>query len=248
MSCCGRQRLRLPSTRVRAAVPTKEMLYSAHTTSLTGLDSKRYNLAGPLIRAPGRPANGWRATLPIKGQNVEVHGRTPVETYNHAVTLLGRNGLRVPAHDIWLNLNMVWMARTPEKYHIVRMGDLLKISRVVEAAPADPRKRSYKPSDYGRFLWGWLNLFLAREEYHFRDFLTQCVYVLDVVNPDTNPEIGCAECFREFGKAVQKLKEQPQTNREGARKWLVDVHNEVNQRIGKKVLTYAEASKAAYWT
>lgn len=228
---------------------TNDVLYHTTVTSLTGLDSKRYSLQMSLVRSPGRPASGWRATLPIKGQNIQVDGRTPVEVYNAAVTVLGRNGLQVPATDIWLSLNIQWLSRTPEKHHLVPLSDLLHISKIQEpeAKDRDPKRRSYKPSDWGAIAWQWLNLFLAREEYHFRDFLTQCAYVLDMLNPATNSEIGCAECWKDFGKHVEKLKAQPGLDREGARHWLVDTHNAVSKKIEKKVLQYEEAAKKAFW-
>ncbi len=213
-----------------------------------GLDGMQHSLQSPLIRAPGRPSGGWRVVVPVNGQNVTVEGGSPVAVYNAVVALLKRNGKTIPPGDIWITLSIQWLSRTPEKYHIVPLSDLLLITAPGKLeSPPDPRKRSYKPSDWGHLAWGWLNLFLAREGYHYREFLLQVNYVLDLLNPATNFEIGCAECFREFGMKVEELKKMPETNQAGARKWLVDVHNAVNYKLSKPVLSYKAAAKKAFW-
>jgi hypothetical protein len=224
------------------------MFYVPTKGTVIGLDSKTYSLRMPLIKAPGRPANGWRVSLAVKGQTISVDGKTPMDVYNNSVQMLRRNGMDVPADDIWLNLNIQWLARTPERYHLVPAGDLMLISKVGLAGEVHASRRSYKPSDWGRLAWGWLNLFLAREEFHYREFLVQLKYVLDLLNPDTNPEIGCAECYREFSIMVSKIQNKPGMTREEARQWLVSTHNSVNARLGKKVLTFETASKLAFWT
>lgn len=206
-------------------------------------------MMGALIRPPGRPQGGWNAVLPIKGQSVRVEGRTAVEVYNAAVMVLARNGLKSTTPSVWLNLNLQWLNRTPAKYHIVRPSDLLIVAKAVEPEPVerDLRRRLYKPQDWGASAWNWLNLFLAREEFHYRDFLTQLEYVLDILNPATNPEIGCAECHKETLLAVDKVKNRPGLTRQEAREWLVAFHNAVSRRIGKPVLTFDAAAKKAFW-
>ncbi len=207
-------------------------------------------MLGPLIRTPGRPQGGWNAVIPIKGQSVRVEGRTAVEAFNAAVLALSRNGVSSNTPSVWLNLNLQWMSRTPSKYHIARPSDLMIVARAKDPEPVeqDKRRRLYKPQDWGASAWNWLNLFLAREEYHYRDFLTQLEYVLDLLNPAANPEIGCAECHKDTLLEVDKVKNRPGMTRQEAREWLVAFHNKVSRKIGKQVLTFDAAAKKAFWT
>jgi hypothetical protein len=251
MSCCGARTLRIAKAAVSEPVAPTKMLYTVSRTTLTGLDSKERSLLGPLVLAPGKPSKGWRVVLPVNGQSIYIEGVTPADVYNRSLLTLRNNGVNISPADLWTSLNIQWMERTPDKHHMVPLRDLLMVARVrtpgVQVV-ADSRRRSYKPESWGKYAWGWLNLFLAREDFHFRDFLTQLLYVVDILNPDTNPEIGCAECYRDFRILVEDYKKNPGFTREDARKWLVDAHNSVNRKLGKKELNYEQASKAAFWT
>lgn len=224
------------------------MLYTIDRPTMPGTDGQTRSMTGSLVKMNGRPAGGWWANIPLRGQTVRVNGRTPVETYNASLTLLKRNNIIIRPQDLWVTLNIGWLARTPEKYHGVNYQDLLAAAGAVDSGREDRRRRSYKPSDWGRHAWMWLNLFLAREEFHYRDFLTQCLYVLDLLNPNTNSELGCNDCYREWGMLVEDLKKNPGMDRDGARKWLWEAHNAVNKRIGKRELTFEQAAKAAFWS
>jgi hypothetical protein len=245
MGCCGRNKI-LPK-RSRSTPAPAAVSLSAKSATITGINNRRYSLTGPLIRPPGRPEGGWRAALPVGGQTVKIRGRTALEAYNAAKVLLSRNGVSVPAPELWLSLNLQWLAKTPPQFHLVPLAGLMKVTESVPEAVKDNRRRSYKPADWGAIAWGWLNLFLAREEYHFRDFLLQCNYVLDMLSPATNPEIGCQECWNYWGLALEDLKKNPGLDKAGARKWLVARHNEVNAKLKKPVLSYEVAAKKAFW-
>lgn len=226
------------------------MFYSTNKNTILGVDSREHSLLTPLIRAPGRPLGGWRVTLPVRGQRIQVEGNTAIQVYNGARVLLTRNGVQVTPVDLWTTLNADWLSRTPEKYQIVRHSDLMSIVTVANgsATAVNPRKRSYKPADWGASAWGWLNLFLAREHYHFRDFLLQCNFVLDCLNESTNPGLGCSECYMEWLKHLEELKRHPEWDQEAARRWLFSVHNLVNARLNKRILSYEVAAKKAFWT
>jgi|SRR5690349_10960399 len=248
MACCGRSE---PLARRKPAeLPPAELLYTTARTGLTGLDGKTYSLTGALIRNPGKPQGGWKVKIPVKGQHVVVDGPGPVHVFNKVRHLLLQNGMEAKPNDIWLNLNIGWMGRTPAKYHSVPLSDVLKVvtAKNGKEETVDSRKRSYKPQDWGQFAWMWLNLFLARESYSFREFLLQVEYVLDLLSPENNPELGCADCYRKFQPVVAKLRNEPLPTQEGARRWLVDAHNTVNRDLSKKVLSYEEASRKAFWT
>jgi hypothetical protein len=54
--------------------------------------------------------------------------------------------------------------------------------------------------------------------------------------------IPCEECKKHFKSSIENF--PPNTNsRELFFKWGVDIHNKVNERIGKKIINYAEAKK-----
>lgn len=249
MGCCGQRTPRKKEARQSApALTNPAMIYTTSRPTMPGTDGQTRSMTGPLVKVNGRPQGGWWAAVPVKGQTHRVNGRTAVETYNASMVLLKRNGVTIQPQDLWISLNIQWLSRTPEKYHAVNFKDLLAVAGTTEQPVKDSRRRDYKPSDWGRYAWMWLNLFLAREEFHYRDFLTQCLYVLDMLNPNTNAGIGCADCYKEWGMLVEDLKRQPNMDREAARQWLWQAHNSVSRRISKRELTFEQAAKAAFWT
>ena len=59
--------------------------------------------------------------------------------------------------------------------------------------------------------------------------------------PDLLPCPLCGNHFRETTATVHPITEQVLSSRSTLARWLVDVHNEVNRRLGKSTVTYAEA-------
>lgn len=223
------------------------MLYSTTKQEITGHDGLKYSMLSPLVRSPGRPANGWRVTLPVNGVNTTIEGNTPFEVYNATVVTLQRNGITLNVVDIWFNLNLQWVARC-ERYAVASVADLMSYAVTGEQVPQSPGLRNYKPGDWGSIAWNWLNLFLAKDTFNYNEFLLQLRYVWDMLNPATNPGIGCADCYREFSILFQTINNKPLTTQEEARRWLWETHNKVNARLGKPVISYAAAQKIAFWT
>lgn len=226
------------------------LTYKAIAPTVTGKDGLQHRVDEPLVRRPQSPQGGWKVNLTIKEQVVTVPGTDPKSVFQEAKNLLALNEVAVSDLDLWLNLNLQWIARTPEKYQKVRVSDLMTAT---EGNPhAEVRKlrgkESIGPSVWGRKGWAMLQQYLANDFYEYGDFLTLATMLLKWVDPVANPSRGCADCHVHFTRAVAELRLKPLYAQEEARRWLWGVMNQVNQRRGIPILSYETASKKNYWS
>lgn len=243
--CCGQARP--PSPTLKPPAHQDQMLYTTTHKTVTGLDGINHPVGALMIKPEGKPKGGWAVTLPVKGQAMEIPGRNPEETFRNARIIATRNSISISDDDLWLNLNIVWMLKTDARHHKVQQSDLMIAATAAPSAIHDHRQRKYLPQQWGAVAWKWLGLYLARDVYHFRDFLFQAEVVLDMLNPHSNPSLGCIDCYREFARHVEELKKNPGTDHFQARQWLFNTHNLINTKLGKSVLTFDQASLANYW-
>jgi len=246
MSCCGHNPVPKRFKGKGKTLISTDMLYTTVHQTITG-PRGNWPVKSVLLESGARPVSGWKVSLPVKGQSVDIPGRNPDEVFKNAKIILERNGEDFTELDLWLNLNIIWLYGTPEKHHKVRLSDLMLLARP-GAVAADPMVKKYTPMQWGAVGWNWMGLYLAKRDYSFREFLFQVRVVLDMLNPDTNPTLGCVECFREFSRAVDLLSNNPQWSQMEARRWLFNAHNDVNRRKEKPVLTWEQAAAANYWT
>lgn len=240
-----------PAAPVKPVSPEATLLYTTSQSELLGRDGARHSLSQPLIPAPHRPRNGWGARFTIKGQEHSVKGSSGKAVFREAKSLFKLNGIRVSDRDLWFNLNIQWLERAVPKYQKVLLDDLLAIAGVGGEAPPVPEtlgRRKVGPSEWGRKGWGMLQMYLATDGYDYGKFLGLAEELLSWVNPDVNPTTGCAECFIHFGKAVGELRRKPLFTQDEARRWLVNVMNNVNSRKKARVLSFEEASKINFWS
>lgn len=108
-------------------------LYVERETSATavdGVNGQRYSLLQPLV-ASHLLRDGWAALVRIKGVTTVVNKNSAVETFNEAMRLHELNGEEYWFGNIWLNLNLQWIPRIPEKDQIVTVAQLESISNPV---------------------------------------------------------------------------------------------------------------------
>lgn len=55
--------------------------------------------------------------------------------------------------------------------------------------------------------------------------------------------LPCPACRSEYAKSVQHLGNKQMKNMKSLSRWLVDVHNKVNVKLGKKVFSYEEVKQ-----
>tara|TARA_R110000824_G_scaffold36250_2_gene112806 strand:- start:5855 stop:6064 length:210 start_codon:yes stop_codon:yes gene_type:complete len=68
-----------------------------------------------------------------------------------------------------------------------------------------------------------------------------------MLNNAENPTIGCNDCYLEFTKELNFIKQNPIYDPAIARIWLVNFHNSVNVRINKPMLSHDAAEKLYLW-
>lgn len=244
MACGSCNRARLAPLKVKT--PPKQA--STKASTVVNSQGKTLSIMQSLIERPGQPSGGWTFSVEIGGQTIPVQGRNAQDAFEKVRGLYTSNNVPWTERDIWLNLNLYWLSRTPAKYHKVSLRDLNVIVDQPEAEKKpQPGKRAYTPKDWGRYGWHWLGMWLARDSYRFDEFLRECKNVLHLLDPVKNPSIGCVECYREFALAVHEMEGNPPVTIEEARHWLHDIHNSVNVRTGKSVLVFAKAAKANFW-
>lgn len=99
------------------------------------------------------------------------------------------------------------------------------------------------PDSWGPYVWASIHLIaigapeaIGDRKQEFRDF----VEILPSVIP-------CAVCRTHFAENLQKypLKDEHLVSNETFFKWTVDIHNIVNQQLGKPVIEY-ESAKAQW--
>lgn len=193
---------------------------------------------------------GWAVNIRVKGMTRRVQGDTAAKVFSSAKEMYQINGEPVRDLDLWVNLNVQWISALPEQHRPVELHEMLSAT---QASPVDPSNsgasdRQHGPHVWGRLGWGMLQMYLAQDIFDFGKFKNLSTELHAWLDPDLNPSIGCAECYRHFARAVDSLHQNPLDTQDQARRWLVEVMNEVNTRLGKPSLPYETAAKLCYWT
>ena len=110
------------------------------------------------------------------------------------------------------------------------------VDPAIARAFADPAFTDMKAAEVGHILWDAIHTVTRglKPTPERQEALKQFMQALDVLLP-------CDKCSQHFQPLVDIL---PTTSAPLAFQWSVDAHNEVNRRLGKKVLTYEEAIEA----
>lgn len=224
------------------------MNYNTKATSVLCIDGITRPLNGSLLRPGKNPAGGWSVTVDFRGQTVPLRGSRPADIYNAAVLMHTANGEPAPPpHVIWFNLNILWVTNAHPNSCFTTVTDLIALSSENDTHRTDPNVKVAGPSLWGSRAWNFMALWLARDSYDWDVFSGLVESVLDMLNPATNPTIGCIDCYRNFSIEVGLLRNSPKLTKEEARLWLFNVHNKANARLGKPVLSFDEAKRVNYW-
>lgn len=238
-----------PTPKEKPQTPASTLNFSASVDTVVGKDGKRYSIEGSLIPTGRRPSGGYRFQLTIAGHTASSPASTAREAFAEASRLLSTNGVEVSARDLWLNLNIQWLQRLDEKYHVVRLADLLEVASGNDPSPAPHKNRAnVGPKTWGSKGWGMLQMYLAQDVYEYGTFVGLATELSKWVNPEVNPSIGCADCYIHFTGALDRLRRKALYTQVEARKWLVDTMNAVNKQNGKPVWSFENAAKANHWT
>lgn len=98
----------------------------------------------------------------------------------------------------------------------------------------------YQPKIWGNA--GWTMMHTATFHYSEKPDKDekQRMKIFLIVMPFMLP---CGICGVEFAKHVNELKDSDLASRKAISSWLVKVHNKVNLRLGKPIMTYEEAEQ-----
>ena len=227
-----------------------ELNYRATSSTILSMQGKTLDIKQPLIASFGKPTGGWGVRLRVKGQHFYLGAETSKDAYFKVKdTLNNKLGLTISDDDIWLNMNIQWYQRLQPKYYLVRLADLLRLADPVgmKEQTHNPRVRNYTPSDWGRFAWDFMGIYLSQDDYYWDEYFATLERVQKMLNKDNNPSIGCNECYIEFTKELESVRNTPMHDVNKAREWLVNFHNKVNKRIGKPMFPYELAAKRYFW-
>lgn len=97
-------------------------------TIVEGVNGKSYALNQPLVPSNHFPRGHWAVTLTISGIPKRIDKPTAAEVFNEALRLVQLNKDPLWFIDIWLNCNLQWVSRVPQKYQIVTLKALRELS------------------------------------------------------------------------------------------------------------------------
>lgn len=230
------------------APPVSAMEFTASQTTVNLRDGTRSQLNRPLFSSMATPFGGkWSFSFVLNGTQHNVKGkRRPQDVANEVIQIYTANQTALSTADLWLNLNIFWLDKVAPEFWLLSKEQLY--AATTPAAPqAIAMSVNTPPALWGSRAWNYMALYLAGNSYDKDVFQSILHQVLDLMNPQVNPSIGCSQCYLEFGKQLEHLRADPPENRQAAREWLWAFHNFVNQKLGKPVIPYQQAATLNHW-
>jgi hypothetical protein len=216
------------------------------TNLVMDLKSRLISIEQPLFNKFKRPTEGWRVRFTIKGMVHDITDSTALRVFNKAMQLFTLNEVEIEPATLWYNMNHQWYSRT-RVGKLTNDGALNELAKVGAKDDRQDKLVYHHPKEWGAKGWQWLGLYLAKDDYIWKDFMRQCEEVLELLSPTKNAAIGCIDCYREFASHVARLKNSPIYDKEDARKWLWTIHNSVNKRLEKAEISFSAATKLNHW-
>ena len=243
---CGQRLPKAPEVTLEDDI--YELNYKAASSSIMTKFGRTQSIMQPLVAPYGKPKGGWYVNVKVKGIPHTVNHTSPISVFNEVKSILNANSLTVKDLDLWLNLNIQWYGRLPDKFQLVRHDDLLAVATTSDVKTVhDPKDRRYTPADWGSTAWDFMGRYLAQDVYIWDEFWKLLETVQRMLNNDINPSIGCNDCYIEFTKELSVLKNNPKHTLESAREWLFNSHNAVNKRLNKPQFIFDAAAKRYLW-
>lgn len=196
-----------------------------------------------------KPRGGWAVRMLIKGTTHTITGENGRDVFNQCSRLLSTNSIEVSDLDLWYSLNHQWLNRSDESVITVDLDYFNSLSLPPTKEQDGSPKERVAPEKWARSEWLHLGNYLATDpdSYRHDDFLKSVEITLMLLNPAKSSRIGCQVCYSFFASKVASLRFSPIYDIEEARRWLWGVHNEVNIKLDKPVLTYDEAATINNW-
>lgn len=201
------------------------------------------------LNPTAKPRGGWGIEYNINGNTFKSKGSTPALSVIDYVNVLKFSNVKFDLSIIWLEANLQWLKKTPERKHLVELSEVIRMLDVRKDPELPPKKgkRDYIPEDFGSKGWDAMTYELAQDDYSYSKFISLVKdHVLNWLDPIKNPSIGCGECHDHFSVEVNKLSRR-YFGREESREWLYNVNSIVRVRLGKKPHDKEEFWNKALW-
>jgi hypothetical protein len=193
-------------------------------------------MTGPAIKSwRVRPVpGGWGPlTFKVAGHAHTLMGSNPSTLAKQLEALLRNNGEFVSVEEVWARLNAIWCERDP--------------SRCI-AAPAEPADhRLTHPGEYGPALWATLSVFGMRHSFDRDRWLAAVRQVTAMLDPAESPDTGCSECYEKWRDYVSGNPPEALSSPSEVARWVYDIHDAVNVKLGKWRPRFAEAARLWAW-
>lgn len=93
-----------------------------------GSNGRTYKLTDSLVPKPYQPRGGWAVDLHIHNQRTQISSSHPEAVAAAAAAFLDLNEIPYTMPQLWLNLQIQWVARSTTKHQKVQLDDLLAIA------------------------------------------------------------------------------------------------------------------------
>lgn len=203
---------------IDSSIPFAPLDYSVSVRTIEG-----HNITEPLIRPPAKPSRGWSVELPIKGQLQKISGASAREVAYAATKLYKLNDLQIDNTSLWFNMNVQWLQRTNEKYHLVPFADLLKLAVPELVVNDDPHAIQKHDPSWVNAVMESIKIHLLANEYNWNEFLVILNRFQRYLNPAENPLLGDSKRYISFTLQLDRVKRNPIYTREAAEIWFDSV-------------------------
>lgn len=201
------------------------------------------------VARPHQPRQGWQVTLTINGQRMVVPGKSPVEVRNAAEHLLVQNGVKVSVRDLWFNLNIQWLRRTPEKHRMVDLNRYLSYAEPQDRVVSDKHSRGvWNASEWLDLALWFIGIYLSSESYNRVHFESMAESLLETCDPAVSPITGSSKVFIPLSARVSSLVKRPAFTRDEARDWFVSTLQTLPLNNAPVPATMESVATKYHWT
>lgn len=194
------------------------------------------------------PQGGWSYHTSINGVPLIIQGVSPTDAMAKTREYFFTNNIPFDENKFWIEANLQWIEKTDVRHHIASAADILAMRDGAGPGAPAATAAAHQPSEWGSVAWRFLGLVLAKDRYDAAEFISVMRMVVDMLNPSTNPRLGCEECHTKAAMMLNQLIHNPPADIAAARDWLYRSHNAVNARLDKPQIELSEAARSNFWT
>lgn len=248
MACgaCSKRRLMQLAAAAAAELPATEFMFTAARTSITLKTGETTQINRALIQPMKRPEGGWAVRFRINGVDKHFDGKSPelVAQGIAAYLQLQRKTFRMA--DIWLNLNIQWYERISPNYQLAVDKALTEL--IAEEAVTDgPKRWSVDPSVWLMNALSLPGIYLSGDSYQASTFISHLSTVLELLNPNTNPQLGRATTYALYNAEFSQIRANPVQVRADARLWFYGFVSALRKSLSLPPVSWENVGLTYHW-